>query len=454
MEFVEDHIKEIVQLITETAVGGLVEQIETGYEDAFDQNFMIRAQEAGLTALQGIHKIFQENGIVGSSSTPEQADLFRDKRFTRKVLTGACSACVLVCATYYGSYEWSNETCQKLSTDLLGIILQASSSPSIFRLLCGYSEVEEPPVDFIFQNGIFEDSFQLLKKRMNKLTWKKEPASRRVFWWLLHHMKHPFVGEHLNSLLPPALLFVDDYDPSNKLLGIKCLQHIVNEVDPTELRWYGRIEVIYQALEPLLYQQDDEVIKALLPCLLSILAISEKNHEGTKNAPRRPNRYDKVFQTVLCNMEGEQKLALRREFAKSLPKFISVMKITVLRHMKRLLRVIFSYLEVSDGREEISRSNILEALKVTIVETWPRIPAHSVQLTKVLLTLLSEISSIDSFNITDAARGDLRVRVEECLRLLQHCDKGTMTPALRGILETSPLSGFIRESLQRVLEQG
>lgn len=104
--------------------------------------------------------------------------------------------------------------------------------------------------------------------------------------------------------------------------------------DPTELRWYGRIEVIYQALEPLLYQQDDEVIKALLPCLLSVLAISEKNQEGTKNAPRRPNRYDKVFQTVLCNMEGEQKLALRREFAKSLPKFISVMKITVLRHMK------------------------------------------------------------------------------------------------------------------------
>lgn len=104
--------------------------------------------------------------------------------------------------------------------------------------------------------------------------------------------------------------------------------------DPTELRWYGRSEVIYEALEPLLYQQEGALMRELLPCLLSTLAVSERKQKGDGNSPGRPNRYDKVFQIILCNMEGEQKLALRREFAKFLPNLIKVMKITVLRHMK------------------------------------------------------------------------------------------------------------------------
>ncbi|XP_071826182.1 TELO2-interacting protein 2-like [Apostichopus japonicus] len=453
MEFGEDSIKKITRDVLEAATGGFVAQAEAGFEDAFSEEFISRAQENGLAALKQVYKIYRENGICSEGSTPLSNTSERQK-FTRKVLTGTCGVCAILCASYHGNHDWSNKSCQKMSRDLLDVILGASSSPSIFRLLCGYSEVEEPPDDLVFQDGIFGAAFQLLKTRMNKTNWKKEPASRQVFWWFLSHMKHPFVGEHLNSLLPPALLFVDDYHPTNKLLGIRCLQHIVNEVDPTELRWYGRSEVIYEALEPLLYQQEGALMRELLPCLLSTLAVSERKQKGDGNSPGRPNRYDKVFQIILCNMEGEQKLALRREFAKFLPNLIKVMKITVLRHMKRLLRVIVTYMEVSDGKEEISRSEILEALKVTIIETWPRIPAHSVQLTKVLLILLSDISSIHSFNITSTARENLRKNVEECLRLLQQCDEGTVQPALRGILETSALNQFVRESLERVLENG
>lgn len=41
------------------------------------------------------------------------------------------------------------------------------------------------------------------------------------------------LGDHLAYLLPPALFIADDWENRNKLLGIQCLQHILdNTVSP------------------------------------------------------------------------------------------------------------------------------------------------------------------------------------------------------------------------------
>lgn len=443
----EDLIKEIL----DTADKGLLPQAEEGYEHAYPEHLYLKAQTDGLQALERVQLIIKRLHWGSEDGNLSKGEI--GNCLVEKVVKGSCASLVTLCATYYNHSDWSNEGCQKLAAAFLDDILAISSCPSVFRLLCGYSEVEEPADGCFFEKGILGEIFRQLKKRLNKESWKKEPASRQVFHWLLLHMKHPFVGEHLNSLLPPALLFVDDYQPSNKLLGIRCLQHIIKQVDPTELRWYGRSEVIFQALQPLLYQQEDVIIKELIPCLLSILPIMEKPGQQ-RQSPWKPGLYDKIFQTILCNMEGEQKLALRQEFAKSLEQFISVMKINILRHMKRLLRVISSYLELSDGKEEISRLHTLRALRAVMIEAWPRIPNHSVHLTKVLLTLLCDISTIDSFNITDSARHELQDKSEDCLHLLKKCDTSTVEPAIQEILKTSSLNQFVKESLERILRDG
>lgn len=46
--------------------------------------------------------------------------------------------------------------------------------------------------------------------------------------------------------------------------------------------------------------------------------------------------------------------------------------ILIVRHLKRLERVILGYLEVSDGPEEKARLGILETLQCTIEHAWPR----------------------------------------------------------------------------------
>lgn len=59
----------------------------------------------------------------------------------------------------------------------------------------------------------------------------------------------------------------------------------------------------------------------VLPCLLDLLSVLEKPC-GCTDAPRRPNRYDEVFQLMLTHMEMEHKLALRRVYAHNLALFI------------------------------------------------------------------------------------------------------------------------------------
>ncbi len=48
------------------------------------------------------------------------------------------------------------------------------------------------------------------------------------------------------------------------------------------------------------------------------------------------------------------------------------MGVVIIRHLKRLERVIVGYLEVSDAPEEKARLSILDALQKTLQIAWPR----------------------------------------------------------------------------------
>lgn len=61
-------------------------------------------------------------------------------------------------------------------------------------------------------------------------TWKRNPASKHVFSWTLLHVSRPWLCPHLERVLPPALLLSDDFQEENKVLGVRCLHHIVLNV--------------------------------------------------------------------------------------------------------------------------------------------------------------------------------------------------------------------------------
>lgn len=61
-------------------------------------------------------------------------------------------------------------------------------------------------------------------------TWKCNPASKDVFSWALLRVPRPWLCPHLERVLPPALLLSDDFQEENKVLGVRCLHHIVLNV--------------------------------------------------------------------------------------------------------------------------------------------------------------------------------------------------------------------------------
>lgn len=60
---------------------------------------------------------------------------------------------------------------------------------------------------------------------------------KHVFAWTLPHVTRPWLSRYLESILPPSLLISDDYREENKILGVRCLHHIVLNV---VRGWEGR----------------------------------------------------------------------------------------------------------------------------------------------------------------------------------------------------------------------
>ncbi|XP_070543497.1 TELO2-interacting protein 2-like isoform X2 [Ptychodera flava] len=316
--------------------------------------------------------------------------------FRTAVLKNTLVDCVVLSAAYIGHHEWSNETTNKYASDLLERLCQVCYCDSIQELLCGCkSGIEEKTGTFI-KKGIYRKVLQKLRPRLTRDTWKLEPASRHVYKWCLLHVKL-----------------------QNKIHGIQCLHHIINNVDPTELKWYGRAMVIYEALHKQIYSREPALLDELYPCLVDLLGVIERSPRKT-DQPRKTNRYDEILQITLTNMEMEQQIILRRIYSKHLHLFVEKMGITVVRHFKRLLRVVVEYLEVYDGPEETSRINMLKLLCLVVMETWPRMPNHVDMLLKSLLRLTFDMAT-DESTTPDNVKQTVLDFTTKCLVVLRKC---------------------------------
>lgn len=160
-------------------------------------------------------------------------------------------------------------------------------------------------------------------------------------------------------------------------------------------------------------------MRSLNPCLLSILTVVEPSPKKPKFG-RKTTKCDRLFQIILSSMEFESKIAMRKAYASHLQHFIEHMGITILRHFKRLLKVIVSYLEVSDYPDEEARLAVLDALKATMLQAWPRIPNHSSTILKSLLKLLVDATDSSPY-LTVQAFEQLNQKTAECLVVLLRC---------------------------------
>ena len=324
---------------------------------------------------------------------------------------------------------WTSFESNKTACHLLKDILVYKKKPSLAALLCEDCET---------QSGYFTILAKRLLPQLTKANWKQNPAAVSVFSTCLCEVKFPNTSVFLDQLLPPSLLFSDDHELKSKVLGVNCLHHIIQNTSASELSWFNRIDVIYSSLERLLYTHEPELLTVLLPCVLDLLKVFD-GLEVVKSVVVRPvTKADDVFLRLLSDMHLENNLKPRQIYSKHLPEFMQLLGIGVVRHFKKLFTVIAAFLEISDGKLEQSRLNILEALKCVIEIAWPRIAAKCEDILRMLLPLVYELAQ-DRGVWADGVKAKLLDKCGEVVVLLKKVDSEQMKTLLEQLVGVKTL---------------
>ncbi|CAM9560449.1 unnamed protein product [Lampetra fluviatilis] len=285
-----------------------------------------------------------------------------------------------------------------------------------------------------------------LRDSLRRDNWKENESAKCEFVRLLLQVARPHVGATLvrEALLPPALLFSDDFELENQLLGVRCLHHVVLNTPAAELRCHNQAQVIYHALYRHLYSREHELVQAVHRCLLILLPVLEGPYLANAS-PGKANPMaltSKVLLLTLSHMEMEDRLSLRRVYAEVLPAYIDRLGILIVRHMKQLLGVVGAFLEVSDGPKEEARAYILLALKSLISCAWPRMAARCGFLVKLLLRFAYDISA-ERTTVHGSVQRALLTDTADCLVSLDRCCGGQVQALLRDVKKASDNPGVL-----------
>ena len=290
----------------------------------------------------------------------------------------------------------------------------------------------QPTDQTSFRNSVFGRQLVEWKPLLLKDSWKQNPMTVTAFIFCLQQMTFPHLSDFIECVLPPSLLFLDDYMTRNKLTGIQCIVHIIENSSAEELRWYGRADVIFEALKHQLYSTEESLLQQSLPALLKILKVIVKPSLNMSSS----TKYDEILQMILQTAVHENKLVLRRTQTEHLQSLFEMMGIGVVKHLKNILDLVVEYLDIPDTPTEQSRFNILKALNTLILIAWPRIRCHGYILIRSLIKMIHDVSS-DCVNTPEETRNKLIADAMECLKLLKVLDTLNMSVLMKAIQETS-----------------
>jgi len=98
----------------------------------------------------------------------------------------------------------------------------------------------------------------LLQPQMKQLV--LYPSGPHCLCWVVSQLSEPALGLALPLLLPLCLACLDSWLVCPRVLGARTVTHICSLCPPTQLSWYGRADLLYSALIPLV-SGDLEVVR-------------------------------------------------------------------------------------------------------------------------------------------------------------------------------------------------
>jgi hypothetical protein len=108
-----------------------------------------------------------------------------------------------------------------------------------------------------------------------------------------------------------------------------------------------------------------------------------------------------------------------------------------MKHLKRLMPVIYSYLEIYDGPHELCRLSVLDALKAVLEVAWPRLSAHSDSILKALVRLMFDISVDQTLTPEDVKSKVIQRCVDNCV-LLKRLNSEEVCAKISALVDPNP----------------
>jgi len=169
-----------------------------------------------------------------------------------------------------------------------------------------------------------------------------QPASVHSLAWLTSHIPHPHLGQVVPQLLPHALNWIDCWIPYFKVFGCQVVGHIIATCPASELVWFGRADLLSDALKKLLHHADTAVVEACQKPLISVVSIK---HDDTK--PDKPGAADLFMKDLISSLELSSDKDKKEIYSDMILQTVNMLGVGVARWVARLAKLIVSQLDFS-----------------------------------------------------------------------------------------------------------
>lgn len=398
------------------------------------------------------------NVILEWFSVEETVENKVPKSLVKYIIKDCVPDVMTLLLAHLGKHEWTTIETRKEAQRACELLCKITSCQDLESLFIGEGTKILPndSADLMFHKGVLGLVLSKISGKFVSDGWKRNPTLKHCLLRAIMNVKYPHLGQHIKVVVPLLLEMIEDYKSENQVLGVGCMEYLIENVNASDLNLHSHAAVIYQVLFKLLFGAKHVTLQVLLPCLLKILFVLEpfpgRIDIGTVS------KWNETIQKVISNFEYESDVNARRLLLRNIKSFVAAVGINLAKYMKSVLRVLEATLEFHDGQEEAARKLALDVLETVVVSCWPLVPHHVGTILKMILKLIVDTNASESL-ISTEVHNQLNSKSMGIILLLDECCKaGVVTEYLKCAMDSevsgnfSAVKTFIKQVMERVVE--
>ena len=229
----------------------------------------------------------------------------------------------------------------------------------------------------------------------------------------MSHTKFPYIGIHLDKLSPPCLQLISSNNQENKVLALKCINLMIENIGRNELKINNLDQVMFDEITKLLQSRELEILEIAIPCSLSLLnLIADPPHKSLELW--KPNNYDMFLLTYIEQASliyGDKSCERRILYLKYLERIIETCQKAIIKHLKSLVTLLIEYMKESVPSDV--RLGCVRCFKLLLHHGLPRICAHSIDILMSCVHVLADCHSNGDTAVFNETQ-DLVLQLKEC----------------------------------------